>query len=52
MELDSKYSSAIVRRYAALKGGIDDIQVIRGGKTLPCSDVYKPTDDDLEAKVL
>jgi len=50
MELDPKYASAIVRRYAAFKGGIDDISVIRGGTTLPCSAVYSPTDEDLSFK--
>jgi len=47
MELDPKYASAIVRRYAAGKGSINDIYVIRNGEKLPCSEVYIPTEDDL-----
>ena len=47
MELDPKYASAIVRRYAAARQGIDDVFVIRNGEKLPCSQVYIPTEDDL-----
>ena len=47
MELDPKYASAIVRRYAADKGSTDDIKVIRDGKELPCSEVYVMTPFDL-----
>lgn len=47
MELDPKYASAIVRRYAALKQGTDDIFVIRAGQELACTEVYVPTEDDL-----
>lgn len=47
MEYDPKYASAIVRRYAAARGGTDDIRVIRGGETLPCADVYVPTAEEL-----
>lgn len=47
MELDPKYASAIVRRYAASQGNIDDITVIRQGKMIPCSEVYLPTEEDL-----
>ena len=50
MELDPKYASAIVRRYAAGKGSINDIYVIRNGEKLPCSEVYIPTEDDLAFK--
>lgn len=47
MELDPKYASAIVRRYAAYKGGTDDIRVIRNGREQPCSEYYVPTAEDL-----
>lgn len=47
MELDPKYASAIIRRYAAAKQGVDDVFVIRNGVKLPCKDVYIPTEDDL-----
>ena len=50
MELDPKYASAIVRRYAAARQGIDDMFVIRNGEKLPCSQVYIPTEDDLAFK--
>lgn len=50
MELDPKYASAIVRRYAAYKGGTDDISVLRNGQVLKCSEVYVPTDDDFSLK--
>lgn len=47
MELDPKYASAIVRRYAALVGGTDGIFVIRNGGKEPCSSVYTPTAEDM-----
>ena len=47
MELDPKYASAIIRRYAASKQGTDDIKVIRNGQELKCSEVYVPTAEDL-----
>ncbi len=47
MELDPKYASAIIRRYAAARQGVDDVFVIRNGEKLPCCDVYVPTEDDL-----
>jgi DNA modification methylase len=50
MELDPKYASAIVRRYAAAKQGTDDIFVIRNGEKLPCGTVYVPTEEDLAFK--
>ena len=50
MELDPKYASAIVRRYAAAKQGTDDIRVIRSGQLLRCDEVYIPTEDDLAFK--
>lgn len=46
MELDPKYASAIVRRYAAAVGKTDDIYVIRGGQKLRCDEVYVMTDED------
>ena len=50
MELDPKYASAIVRRYAAARQGIGDVFVIRNGEKLPCSQVYIPTEDDMAFK--
>lgn len=50
MELDPKYASAIIRRYAAAKQGVDDIYVIRDGEKLPCAEVYVPTAEDLAFK--
>jgi DNA modification methylase len=47
MELDPKYASVIVRRYAATKGGVDDIKVVREGVGIPCGDIYQPTEEDL-----
>ncbi len=47
MELDPKYASAVVRRYASTKGNIDDIFVMRSGQKLACASVYQPSDDDL-----
>jgi hypothetical protein len=44
MELDPKYASAIVRRYAATAGKTDDIYVIRNGQKLRCDVVYVMTD--------
>ena len=49
-ELDPKFASAIVRRYAALKGGVDDVTIIRDGAEIPCSEIYVPTEDDLAYK--
>lgn len=46
MELDPKYASAIVRRYAATAGKTDDIYVIREGQKLRCDEVYVMTDED------
>lgn len=48
MELDPKYASAIVRRYAADKGSSDDIRVIRESEELHVSKIYSFTDDDLQ----
>ncbi len=47
MELDPKYASAIVRRYASASDGTQDIFVIRNGEKLPCSSVYVPSDGDM-----
>ena len=47
MELDPRYASATVRRYAAARQGTDDIAVIRDGQKLPCAEVYVPTEEDL-----
>ena len=47
MELDPKYASAIVRRYAAARQSTEDIYVLRGGQKLHCNDVYQMTEADL-----
>ena len=39
MELDPKYASVIVQRYADYKGGADDIHVIRDGMELPHDEI-------------
>ncbi len=48
MELDPKYASVIVKRYAALTKKTDDIFVIRNGERIPCSEVYEFTEEDLQ----
>ena len=50
MELDTKYASVIVRRFAAYCGNTDAISVIRNGEKLACKEVYVPTEDDLAIK--
>lgn len=50
MELDSVYASVIVRRYAAFKGCIDEIKVIRDGKTYDGKEIYVPSEHELEYK--
>ena len=50
MELDPAYASAIVRRFVAYRGNTEDVSIIRDGKTLPCSEVYIPTAEDLGMK--
>ena len=50
MELDPAYASAIVRRFVAYRGNTEDVHSIRDGKTLPCSEVYIPTAEDLGMK--
>ena len=50
MELDTKYASVIVRRFAAYCGNTDSISVIRNGEKLACKEVYVPTEDDLAIK--
>ena len=51
MELDPKYASAIVRRYISFKNkNTEDVKLIRGGKTLECTEIYDPTKDDFSFK--
>ena len=50
MELDPKYASAIVIRYALLCGETSSIFVIRNGEKLPCEAVYLLSDADLQFK--
>ena len=50
MELDPVYASVTVRRYAAFKGGIDEIKVIRDGKTYDGKEIYVPSEHELEYK--
>lgn len=47
MELDPRYASAIIRRYAASAGGVDGISVLRDGTVIPCAEVYIPSDEDM-----
>jgi DNA modification methylase len=48
MELDPKYASAIIRRYIADTGGMDDVKVLRNGQELKCSEIYIPAEGDLD----
>ena len=41
MELDEKYASVILRRYAEFKGNDEDITCERGGKTFAYADLVK-----------
>lgn len=50
MELDPVYASVIVRRYVAFKGSIDEIKVIRDGKTYDGKEIYVPSEHELEYK--
>lgn len=47
MELDPKYASAIVRRFAANTGGTIGIMCIRNGQSIPCEKIYAPDEEDL-----
>ncbi len=47
MELDPKYASAIVRRYAANTGETNGITCVRNGQSIPCEKIYVPDEDDL-----
>ncbi len=40
MEIDEKYASAIVRRYAKVKGSTDDITCTRDGDIFKASEIY------------
>ena len=46
MELDPKYASVIVQRYAAYKEGTQDIKVLRHGKEMAFEDVAEAIMDD------
>jgi DNA modification methylase len=46
MELDEKYASVILRRYAELKGGGMDISCERGGETIAYADLAKEVGND------
>ena len=50
MELDPKYASVIVRRYIAHKERIDDIKIIRDGKTYKCEEIYIPNESELASE--
>ena len=47
MELDVKYASAIVRRFALHRGGMEAVKVIRNGQVFDGASVYQLTDEDL-----
>ena len=46
MELDEKYASVILRRYAEGTGGGGDIHVLRNGETIPYADLVKEVGAD------
>jgi len=46
MELDEKYASVILRRYAESAGGGGDIHVLRNGKTIPYAALVKEVRPD------
>jgi len=50
MELDPKYASAVVRRYAIHRGSTSGISVTRNGKILPCDEVYQMSEEDMQFK--
>ncbi len=45
MEIDEKYASAIVRRYAKVKGSTDDITCTRDGDIFKASEIYDFNED-------
>ena len=47
MEIDPKYASVIIRRFAAFGGNTNGIKVLRDGRLMDCSEIYVPSDDDL-----
>lgn len=50
MELDPKYASAIVRRYAAYIKNTDEIFVLRNGEKKHISEVHQLSDEELDIK--
>jgi len=50
MELDEKYASVILRRYVQLKGGSNEVSVLRDGVTIPYEDLAKEVQRRGEAK--
>ncbi len=49
MELDCKYSSAIVRRYVSFKNNnTDDVFCIRNGEKIKCLDIYDPSKEEFK----
>ncbi len=49
-ELDSKYASAIIRRYVAAKGSANDVYVVRNGVKHPCSEVHEFSAEELNIR--
>ncbi len=47
MELDVKYASAIVRRFAVHRGGMEAVKVIRNGQVFDGAVIYQLTEEDL-----
>ena len=47
MELDPKYASAIVRRFAVGDGGMNHVKVVRNGETVAGEEIYQLTEEDL-----
>jgi DNA modification methylase len=50
MELDEKYASVILRRYVQLKGGSNEVSVLRDGVTIQYEDLAKGVQRRGEAK--
>ena len=46
MELDEKYASVILRRYAESADSTDDVYVLRDGERIPYADLVKEVGAD------
>ena len=50
MELDEKYASVILRRFADDTGRADDVYVIRNGEKIPYSNLVKEVEQKNDSK--